>query len=235
MNKNLTSLFLVLLMLFCGVTALANPAQNDVMPTEIPWDPIVQVQTRARLAAIPADKRTLVESRQLVLLAISTIDEGQQRSAQIYEMKRMLTAALARYPNDPELMAFEGTLSCMEAGLPGLDGMTAMTYARLGFRKLDAAVANNPAVLGVRLQRALTFLRSPSFLGKGRLAQADFEYLLQNVPNEKSYNGLRAMLLFHLGESQASNGLSKDAAESWVRAVDLSAPGWSGRAAARLR
>lgn len=235
MSKSVVSLFLILLTLVCGDSVLANPEQHNVMPTEIPWDPVVQMQTRVRLAAIPVDKRTLVEARQLVLLAISTVDEGQQRGAQIYETKRMLNVALARYPNDPELMAFEGTLSCMEAGVPGLDGMTAMTYARLGFRKLDAAVANNPAVLGVRLQRALTFMRSPSFLGKGRAAQSDFEYLLQNVPQDKSNNGLRAMLWFYLGESQASNGLSKDAAESWTRAVDLSAPGWSGRAATRLK
>ncbi len=235
MFRHIAVIFIFLMAQLSGIFMPALAAQNDVMPTEIPFDPAVQAQIKAKLGAIPVKDRTLVEARQLVLLAISAADEGERRAASITEAEGLLAEALARFTGDPELMAFAGTLDCMKAGAPGLGGMLAMTYARQGFRKLDATVANNPVVLGARLQRAITFMRSPAFLGKGRVAQMDFEYLLQRVPSDKAYNRLRAMLLFYLGESQSNNGAAKDAAGSWVLAIELSEPGWSQRAASKLR
>lgn len=236
MTKRFIASCLILLAALLGTVTPGTAAQHDdIMPTEIPWEPDARKHEQARLMAIPASQRSLVETRQLILLAISAAGEASERSALISDARRLLRHAQEKFPDDAELQAFDGTLTSMEAGAPGLDSMTAMTYARQGFRKLDATVAKSPLVLGARLQRALTFMRSPRFLGKGPTAQADFEYLLNKVPKDTAYNGLRAMLLFHLGETQTDNGAPADAKESWRRSAGLSAPGWSARAAARLK
>jgi hypothetical protein len=231
-TKPLCAALIGLLVISPGVAAV-----DYVLPTAIPSDPAEQLALRKSLSAKASGARTLQEWKQLAVLYVSYAgDSPPTDAAALAEAEQLVLAARQQLPNDAELMALEGSLTCMKARGPNVDGALAMTYSRQGFRQLDKAVVSDPENLGARLQRGITLLHVPKFLDKTAVAQGDLEFVLDHVParSDGSILELRAMLYYLLGDAFAAADQAPRARQSWEQAAALKQSVWSAKARAKL-
>jgi hypothetical protein len=219
------------------VIARGAAAVDYVLPTAIPSEPGEQIALRKSLSGKAPGARNLQEWKQLAVLYVSYAgDSPPSDDAALAEAEQLVLAARKQFPNDGELMALEGSLTCMKARNPTIDGTLAMTYSRQGFRQLDKAIVSDPENLGARLQRGITLLHVPKFLDKTSVAQGDLEFVLDHVParSDRSILELRAMLYYLLGDAFAAADEAPRARQSWEQAAALKQSVWSAKARAKL-
>lgn len=215
---------------------LVRPVWGEIIyPTEIPATLNEQSKLFESLKAKPEASLTDQDWRTLSVLALQYASQAALTdTTRLKEVTKIISGALARSPNDPELIAIEGNVVSLHARNPNLSAAQAMAYSRRGSRLLDKAVRLNPYHLGARLQRALNSLNSPTFLGKTAHAIQDLEYILSQTPTPNSKSFI-AYIYVLLGDTNAKLGVKNKALAAWRHAAGLKGGGvWSRVATQRL-
>jgi len=236
-TRSITNLFYAFLLCILLDPLVWAAPTGYMLPTAIPSEPAQQIALRKTLISKTPGLRIEDDWKKVALLYVSNAADAPPADiTTLREAEDWILAARAVYPKDAELMALEGSVTCMKARNPKIDGTLAMTYARQGFRQLDKAVMSDPQSLGARLQRGITLLRVPRFLGKTELAENDLEFVLDQLPARSDGRTLelRAMLYYLLGDALTAAGQPARARQLWQQAAALQAPVWSSKARAKL-
>jgi hypothetical protein len=140
--------------------------------------------------------------------------------------------ALYRQLGLPESQAFLGCLDVLEArGLSQRGPLAGLLHVfaerRLvlqGIRKLDSAVSSHPANVDIRVVRAVTYLRLPSFFGKFHTGLEDIELILTwirtnrvTIPKEDRLYRDQSSLYYYAGQYFLKAGRADQAHDMFVQ------------------
>lgn len=193
-----------------------------------------QVAIRKHLKTLSAaDGSYTNQAARVVLyhnLALSDRDKALTRA-----MLDKTAAIHKRYPNDPLVTAFHGSLMTL-MGRDERESVKRMRYVREGLKLLDKAVSLAPRDPALRLMRARNNYALPSFFGRLQQVIGDLVWLTTRYQAGKLRFPKTNMgrLYFQLGECQRRSGNMQAARRAWQRALEL-APQAPWARQARLR
>lgn len=109
-------------------------------------------------------------------------------------------ALVEDHPDSHRARAFLG--SCYVLKARDASVFTKMRWCRKGFVLLDDTVTDAPDDLDARLIRAINAAQVPGFLGRGKVADEDFAYLLERAddPALEANQELRRAIYYHAGD-----------------------------------
>lgn len=165
----------------------ALPIQAETVPTVIDVADVGQHFATLSAKAGP----TAGELRELALLTfINAADAPELSKKELRAHKKALETLAKTSGNDPEIVAIRAVFYGIQAREAKSD-MDALILAKKGITVLDKLVEENPENGGVLMQRGLSALYAPSFLGRDKVFVADFTELLSDrfslPPAERAY------------------------------------------------
>lgn len=165
----------------------ALPIQAETVPTVIDVADVGQHFATLSAKAEP----TAGELRELAILTfINAADAPELSKKELRAHKKALETLAKTSGNDPEIVAIGAVFYGIQAREAKSD-MDALILAKKGITVLDKLVEENPENGGVLMQRGLSALYAPSFLGRDKVFVADFTELLSDrfslPPAERAY------------------------------------------------
>jgi hypothetical protein len=178
--------------LLAPVRGLANPLPLENLGLDPAAKKAVVTQLNTELVADPKNYDLRIRLGALLCDLGGAGDEAASDDALI-----LFKNFYAEQPNDPEVRAFYGSACTIHAQYVFL--FFKPSWASRGFGNLDAAVAAAPENVNVRLIRALNSSQVPAFLGRDKIARADFAWLMlrrATHPDEFNPAVLRALYYY---------------------------------------
>lgn len=104
---------------------------------------------------------------------------------------------------DPDMVKAKAMLgSCTVMKAQHVSIFSKLDYVEKGYTILDEVVKTDPGNPDLRLIRGVNAARSPGFLGRGDVADEDFEWLLEDVKADKNHydDNYRRTIYFYVGD-----------------------------------
>ncbi len=156
------------------------------------------------------------------------------RSAAI-QAEALLTTTFTATPDDPMVKAYLGSAR-MLAAARAWQPFRKLELTKEGAKLLDDAVRAAPDDLEIRFLRGASLYHLPGFFKKRAQAEADFRWVVEQLPAGHLEPSLAAAALYYDGLTRARHREHHAARQSWQTAVAVAPDSKAGRdAAARLR
>ena len=183
------------------------------------------------LLFVPANMNTeqLRQARNLYYQGIYGDKTAGEKSDKIF------TALHSRFPNDPLITVYYGSLRLLEAQHTwALWKKNALS--KEGVRLIDSAVSAAPNDLEVRFVRAATDRSLPSFFGRKQQVQSDLDLIVSHAEEAVRQGAfeprLAAASFYYYGELCQQQSRLREATDAWKAAVRTAPDSPAGRKAA---
>jgi tetratricopeptide (TPR) repeat protein len=225
-RMRMTPRFLLLILSAAIFTACSHEPPSGVTPASTP-------NAAQALSASASRSADFLQARQLHLEGV----EGNARAAK--SSRDRLGALLERHPEDALIRAYAGSAELLLARYASAP-WTKQRHARQGLGLLDAAVAQAPNHLEVRLVRGLATSHLPDPFGRAAQSRRDIaraarqarEHLQANRPADPAAAAAAAAALYHYGVQLQHDGEVARARALWRQALEI-APDTRGGERAR--
>ncbi len=211
----------VLLSMVIAFGASATLAQTP--PVLI--DGLDNTDLHAYLLSKELSELSIEELRQLALITFLEGNEvGEVTTKRLVKYGRLLDTFVKQSNNDPEIVAIRKGYNGVRAREALLGGWISYFYSKSATSGLDELVKNNPDNGGVIMQRGLNAVFTPSFMGRNRFIEKDFNELLSE--RFALQGAARSYVLYYLAVGYKKMG-ENDAAQAQLdEIIQIDAAPW---------